>query len=105
MRYDFVFDKRLGISIPLLGHDWDAYDDGTQADILLQWEIIRGRIPDRIAELEFEINRKQSQLNREENFIRSCILNDEISELASTINDLWIWYRMNQHLEPEIVHQ
>ncbi|OQP01541.1 hypothetical protein B1689_04345, partial [Geobacillus sp. 44C] len=36
------------------------------------------------------------QLSDENDFERSCRLNSEIAELASIINDLWIWYRMNQ---------
>lgn len=104
MGYKFVYDKRLGISIPLLDYDWDEYDDQTQERILLEWENNRGEIPDRIRNLEIEINQKQSQLNIEDNFNRSCELNKDIAELASTINDLWLWFRMNQHLIPEVAH-
>lgn len=89
----FTLDERLGILIPELTQDWDEYSLIEQEHILLRWEEIRGRIPDRIKDLEKIINRTQSQLNEEGNFARSCQLNSEIAELASTINDLWIWYR------------
>ncbi|WP_453994442.1 hypothetical protein [Bacillus nitroreducens] len=92
----FQYDKRLGISLPLLEQEWEDYTEETQQHILYMWEQIRGHIPDRIAEIEKIINDKQEQLGNESDFSRSCELNNEISECASIINDLWIWYRLNQ---------
>ncbi|MGE7182552.1 hypothetical protein ACQKKK_00860 [Peribacillus sp. NPDC006672] len=92
----FTYDERLGIPIPDLNLEWDEYTKGEQQQILVQWENIRGSIPDRIKELESTINRKQFQLSDESNFTKSCQLNSEIAELASIINDLWLWYRANQ---------
>ncbi len=94
----FSYNERLGISIPDFDKEWDEYSKPTQQKILFHWEKIKGRIPDRIAELEETINHKQAQLNDEANFIKSCELNNEISELASIINDLWLWYRTNQNM-------
>ncbi|RRN74258.1 hypothetical protein EI200_02860 [Peribacillus simplex] len=96
MRELFTNDERLGIPIPDLNLEWDEYTKGEQQQILVQWENIRGSIPDRIKELESTINRKQVQLSDESNFTKSCQLNSEIAELASIINDLWLWYRTNQ---------
>lgn len=87
MEEHFSHNGRLGIPIPAFDREWDEYSPKTQQMILFQWEKIRGRIPDRIAELEVDINRKQSELSDEGNFERSCRLNSEISELASVIND------------------
>lgn len=98
MSYSFHRDDRLGICLPVLHEPWERYSLNTQENILTKWESIRGRIPDRIKEIEQGINAKQKQLNNEENFERSCQLNSEIAELASIINDLWIWYRMDNHL-------
>lgn len=100
----FSFDQRLGISLPDLKMDWDEYCKETQQEILLNWEQIRGSIPDRIAELEQEINYKQEQLSNENDFPRSCQLNSDIADLASIINDLWLWYRANQTVSSK-VHQ
>ncbi|MEH7238115.1 hypothetical protein [Bacillus sp. JJ1562] len=100
----FHFDERLGILLPSLEKEWEEYKEETQQYILFQWENIRGHIPDRIAEIETVINKKQEQLGNELDFERSCKLNNEISECASTINDLWIWYRMNQGISKKI-HQ
>jgi hypothetical protein len=104
MKEHFTFDQRLGISIPNLNMEWAQYSEETQQDILFHWEQIRGSIPDRIAELENMINQKQAQLSEESNFKTSCKLNSEIAELASIINDLWLWYRANQTMEDKM-HQ
>ena len=55
-----------------------------------------GLIPDRIISLEEIINTKQAQLSNETNFELSCQLNHEIADLASIINDLWLWFRTDQ---------
>lgn len=105
MEQYFLFNSRLGIPLPDLKENWEEYDLDTRHGILLHWEKIRGSIPDRIAELEKTINLKQSQLSDESNFIRSCELNSEISELASIINDLWLWYRTQQDISSEKMHR
>lgn len=94
----FSHDERLGISIPSFDQEWEQYPEHIRQHILYKWESIRGKIPDRISELEEIINLKQAQLSDEGNFIKSCELNSEISELASIINDLWLWYRTNQDI-------
>nr|WP_304219296.1 hypothetical protein [Fredinandcohnia onubensis] len=100
----FHFNDRLGILLPYLEKEWEEYTVETQQHILFHWEKIRGHIPDRIAEIETIINDKQEQLGNELDFVRSCELNNEISECASIINDLWIWYRMNQGISNKIHH-
>ncbi|MDZ5472511.1 hypothetical protein SM124_12195 [Bacillus sp. 31A1R] len=94
----FSFNERLGILVPSYHKDFDEYTDSTQQQILFKWERIRGSIPDRIADLENIINEKQAQLSDESDFKLSCQLNSEIAELASIINDLWLWYRTNQDI-------
>lgn len=94
----FRFDPRLGINIPHLVDEWDHFNKETRESILFQWEKTRGAIPDRIADLEKEINEKQQALSDESNFVKSCQLNSEIADLASIINDLWLWYRTSQEL-------
>ena len=89
----FQYDDRLGISIPILTREWTEYRLEEQQLIMHKWETERGAIPDRIQELERSINEKQDALNNEDRFAVSCQLNTEISELASIINDLWLWFR------------
>ncbi|MDQ0272093.1 hypothetical protein [Cytobacillus purgationiresistens] len=98
MKEFFTLNERLGILVPSFEYEWEMYDKETQQGILLYWEKIKGHIPDRMAELEKIINRKQDALSNESDFNHSCRLNSEIAELASQINDLWLWYRTNQNL-------
>lgn len=100
----FTYNPRLKIYLPNLGQDWGSFSLQIQNNILAEWEHIRGHIPDRISELEEDINLKQEALNVEENFQTSCELTEEIAELASIINDLWIWYRSNQQISKAKVH-
>jgi hypothetical protein len=104
MSYKFNHNQRLGISIPELNKEWDEYSAKEQEQILVEWEEYRSDIPGRIKEIERVIEKRQLELNIEENFPRSCELNSEISELASTINDLNIWFRIQQDTHVK-VHQ
>ncbi|MGN1402605.1 MAG: hypothetical protein ACI4XL_14025 [Bacillus sp. (in: firmicutes)] len=92
----FTYDARLGISLPVMDQDWEEYAKEEQEQILFEWEMTRGRIPDRIKELEEIIDRKQTSLTDEDNFTVTCRLNEDIAELASIINDLWLWFRLDQ---------
>lgn len=100
----FSLNKRLGICLPDIDEEWETLPEREKQSILFHWEQIRGMIPDRIASLEKDINKKQAQLSNESNFELSCQLNSEIAELASIINDLWLWYRTNQEIQ-EKMHQ
>lgn len=104
MKHYFILDERLGIEVPDLQEDWDKIPKQDQQHILLKWESIRGHIPDRIQELEQTINQKQHQLDHEADFGTSCRLNSEIANLASVINDLWLWYRIHQDISAEKTH-
>lgn len=70
----------------------------------MEWEEIRATIPDQIQRVEAVIIEKTRQMSEEENFARSCELNSEIHELASVINDLNIWFRVQQDHDTK-VHQ
>jgi hypothetical protein len=102
LRYQFIYEERLGIRLPDLKHDWEEYTPDEQSSILLEWEEIRSAIPDRIIQLEAQINRKQAQLSEEDNFEAACRLVSEIHELASIINDLNIWFRVQQDVEYKV---
>ncbi|WP_138753273.1 hypothetical protein [Paenibacillus sinopodophylli] len=97
--FRFDWNERLRIRIPVLDMEWERYKAAEQLVIVEQWELIRGTIPERVIEFEQLINRKQLELFEEESFEKSCILNYEIADYASRINDLHIWYRIDQQLE------
>ncbi|UVI31933.1 hypothetical protein [Paenibacillus spongiae] len=96
----FVYNERLGIPIPKLASEWTCYSEEERASIVEQWETIRGTIPDQVIRFERKINEKQALLYEEVDFEASCALNWDIADLASRINDLHIWYRINQEIEP-----
>ncbi|UKS24045.1 hypothetical protein LOZ80_20635 [Paenibacillus sp. HWE-109] len=100
----FQYNDRLGIETPVLDVEWELYPSEVRVEILLHWEQIRGAIPDRIMKLEASIIYKQNQLDREDDFPTSCRLNSEIADLASIINDLHLWFRVNQDLESKTHH-
>lgn len=100
----FVWDERLGIPLPQLDKDFEDYSAQEQAELLLRWEEIRGTIPDRVKEIELVIILKQNQLNVEDDFVTSCRLNSEIAELASTINELHLWFRVHQDMDARAAH-
>lgn len=102
MSYKFIFDPRLGIHLPHLEKSWEDYSLEEQEQILLEWETRRADIPGRIKELEGIIEAKQEELNNEANFEKACELNHEIAEIAKTINDLNIWFRIQQDIESKI---
>ncbi|MBM7692888.1 hypothetical protein JOC77_002319 [Peribacillus deserti] len=93
MKNSFIFDSRLGIRIPDPQKARETCSREEMEDLLFQWELIKGAVPDRIKEIEMQIHVKQEQLSREPDFEISCRLNTEISELASIINNLWLCYR------------
>ncbi|MCR8843404.1 hypothetical protein NQ117_06890 [Paenibacillus sp. SC116] len=103
-RFRFDWDERLQIHTPVLLCEWEHLSAQEQYKLLMQWEIIRGRIPDRIFALERVIMVKQQALYEEDCFEASCRLNSEIAELASAINDLHIWYRTQQDADAKL-HQ
>ncbi|MGG2064056.1 radical SAM protein [Bacillus sp. S14(2024)] len=105
MEQYFTYDEHLGIELPDFREEWEDIPKTVQHAILLKWEQIRGKIPDRIKELEHIINTKQHRLNSEENFEISCRLNTEIANHASIINDLWLWYRLTQNVSEGKAHQ
>lgn len=91
--FTFYRDNRLQIDIPVAELLFEDLTLSEQEELIHRWEQIRSTIPDRIIEVESMIMNKQFQLSNEENFDHSCHLNSQIAELASIINDLWLWYR------------
>lgn len=96
--YEFKHDQRLGIELPVLHREWEELSKEQRSQFLHRWEQIRGRIPDRIKALESVIIEKLNRLNEETDFAVCCVLNFNISELASIITDLHLWFRVNQEV-------
>lgn len=96
-QYEFVFNKKLGIRIPHLTKEWDEYSLEEQKDIIHQWENERAKIPDRVKEIENEIEELQDLMFKIE-FDEYVKVHKEIVEMSSAINDLNIWYRTEGEL-------
>lgn len=97
----FSEDKRLGISLSKLDKPWDKFTHQEQTKILSYWEKQRSKIPDRIKDLEKEVKVKTWGMLQENDERKMIQLNNDIVYLASIINDLNIWFRV----EPAITGQ
>lgn len=100
----FSYDDRLGIPTPDLRREWHEFSAREQSEILYYWETVRGRIPDRIFSFEREIVALQHELDHEENFEKVCALTWDIAERASRINDLHLYFRLNQDVAVKAHH-
>lgn len=96
----FRLDRRLGIPLPCLPKPWDALAERERSAIAAAWETIRGAIPDRIKQLEAEIDERQKRMEEEADFAACCRLNGEIAELAGRINELNNWFRTEPDVGP-----
>ncbi|MDQ0256865.1 hypothetical protein J2S74_004287 [Evansella vedderi] len=94
MKEFFQEDERLGISLPKLERTWEDHTLKEQTKILSYWEKERAKIPDRIKELEVLVKGKTNDLLLENDEQRMIELNNEVIYLASIINDLNIWFRI-----------
>lgn len=95
--YEFVYNDRLGIHLPVLHLDWIEYSKAEQEAMIEQWERIKSRIPDRVHELEAVINQLQLEASQEDDWDRVCSLYEELYRIASIINDLNIWEKVDQY--------
>ncbi|WP_309120156.1 hypothetical protein [Paenibacillus sp.] len=100
----FAFDARLGIPTPELRREWNEFTAAEQSAILYYWETVRGAIPDRIFAFEREIVALQARLDDEEDFEIVCALTWDIAERASRINDLHLYFRLNQDVAVKAHH-
>ncbi len=91
--FRFVHNERLGIRVPVLDREWYAFSQAEQEAMILEWESIRARIPDRIFELEAQINDLQARASEEDDWDLVCELYVQLYGIASVINDLNIGHK------------
>ncbi len=48
MKKYFIYNEHLGIEVPNIQDEWEDISEQAQHSILLKWEQVRGKIPDRI---------------------------------------------------------
>ncbi|QPC47225.1 hypothetical protein [Mangrovibacillus cuniculi] len=90
----FVYDQRLDLHVPLKTIPWEKLSNDETKAIEVFWETERGKIPTKIKSLDQKMERIQEYLSKEESFKKACEWNDALSNLASIVNDLWLWYRI-----------
>lgn len=95
-KYTFEYNERLGIEIPIFNTKWEHFSQEEQHQIIYRWENVRAQIPDRIKELEKMIQKRELQLQVEDNFPSFCQLSREISDFASRVIDLNLLFRTQQ---------
>lgn len=103
-QYEFKYNERLGIHIPLIYTDWNNISSTEQQQILYRWEQVRSQIPDQIKMFEDEINRRERQLQIEDDFEVFCRLSSEIADYASRVIDLNLWFRTHEEVTSDKVH-
>lgn len=103
-KYTFEYNERLGIEVPILYTKWEQYSQEEQFHIIYRWEKVRSQIPDRIKELEKMIQQRELKLQVEDDFSSFCQLSREISDLASRVIDLNLWFRTQEEATMEKVH-
>jgi hypothetical protein len=94
----FHLDTRLGIEVPNSDLPFEALPLSEQEAVLSHWERIRAMIPDRIRELEQVIEDLLAQIQLEEDWDAIVRRFDDISEIASRINELNTWLRVDPSL-------
>lgn len=103
-KYEFRYDERLGIETPYMYVDWEQFTQEEQYHIIYRWEKIRSHIPDRVKYLEKMIQERELKLQIEDDFQSFCQLSSEISDLASRIIDLNLWFRTQEEATADKVH-
>jgi len=96
----FYEDERLGMEIPQFDDvPFESLPLDDQEHILVRWESIRARIPDRIMHFEHVIEELLQLVHHEEDWDIIASYFAEISDYASRINELNTWRRVDPSLE------
>jgi hypothetical protein len=99
--FEFVYNERLGIQIPVQHREWQEYSRAEQEAMIEQWEMLRARIPDRVKQLEEVIEDRQLKIAVEEDWDRVVALYEDVFAMASIINDLNNWMRVETYTSPD----
>lgn len=100
--YRFEYDERLTIEIPILYKAWEELSYDEQKEILYRWEHVRATIPDQIKLLEQEVHELEKKLQIEDNQENFLALSKRITELASQIIDLNLWFRTHEDITAKV---
>lgn len=96
----FRLDDRLGIPLPEFTVPFEELSTEEQQEIIVTWESIRARIPDRILQFEEVIENILRLVHQEEDWDIIAKHFADISDYASRINELNTWRRVDPSLHP-----
>ncbi|MBX6351797.1 MAG: hypothetical protein IRZ10_00570 [Thermoflavifilum sp.] len=94
----FRFDERLGIECPAFDPPFESLPRPIQEAALAYWEKVRSGIPDRIQSFETRINALLARIQETDDWDEITRCFDEISDLATRIQDLNLWARVDPSL-------
>lgn len=97
----FHHDERLSIPLPSFPQPFEEMAPTEQESVIVTWESIRARIPDRIQELEKMIEFHLENIRETEDWEQIILWFDEISDIASRIAELNTWQRVDPGLATE----
>jgi hypothetical protein len=96
----FRYDDRLQIELPDFPVPFTSLSRDEQEEVLVAWEKVRARIPERILEFERIIEQTLEKIHHEEDWDVIAAHFQEISDYASRINELNTWRRIDPSLDP-----
>jgi hypothetical protein len=94
----FRHNDRLCIPLPAFPQPFEEMAPTDQEDVIVVWESIRARIPDRILELEHNIQSHLDTIRETDDWEQIIALFNQISDIASRIAELNTWQRVDPHL-------
>jgi hypothetical protein len=97
-RYEFLYNKRLGIELPVFHTPWEDLETEEQQKLLYKWEQVRAQIPDQVKYFEALIKERELKLQIEDDNETFCRLSMEIADYASRVIDLNLWFRTQEEV-------
>ncbi|RIV28603.1 hypothetical protein D2Q93_02295 [Alicyclobacillaceae bacterium I2511] len=94
----FRHDQRLGIELPDLTTPYDELSHTQQEELIAYWEGVKAHIPDQIMKFERDIEGLLQVVHHEEDWDIIAAHFADISDLASRINELNMWRRVDPSL-------
>ncbi len=94
----FRHDPRLGIELPDLTTPYEELSHTQQEELIAYWEGVRAHIPDQIMKFEQDIEDHLQAVHQEEDWDIVAAHFADISDLASRINELNMWRRVDPSL-------
>lgn len=103
-KYRFQYNDRLKIELPTFYVEWEELSTKEQYEVIRRWEQTRAQIPDLIKEFERMVQERELQLQIEDDNPTFIQLSKEITDYASRIIDLNLWFRTDEEVASSKIH-